>query len=128
MKFAKKSAFIAAMSLAVIASAQAGNMSGGKEMSMGMEGMKDMPMNMKATGEDKAGATHKATGVVKSLNKEKGTVTFAHEAVESLKWPAMTMSFAVKDEAFFNKLVAGEAVKFSFKKEGKSYVVTSVEK
>jgi Cu(I)/Ag(I) efflux system protein CusF len=126
MKFAKKSALVAAVSLSLIASVQAGDMGGGKEMSMGMEGMRNMPMNMKG-GEDKAGATHKTTGVVKSLNKEKGTVTFAHEAVESLKWPAMTMSFSVKDEALFKKLSTGEKVKFEFVKEGKHYVVTSVE-
>jgi Cu(I)/Ag(I) efflux system protein CusF len=128
MKFAKTSALVAAISLTLIASVQAGNMGSEKEMSMGMEGMKNMPMNMKDAGEDKAGATHKATGVVKSLNKEEGKVTFAHEPVESLKWPAMTMSFSVKDEALFKKLNTGEKVKFEFEKEGKKYVVTSVEK
>jgi Cu(I)/Ag(I) efflux system protein CusF len=128
MKFANKFALVTAISLSLIASVQAGNMGSEKEMSMGMEGMKNMPMNMKDAGEDKAGAIHKTTGVVKSINKEKGTVTFAHEPVESLKWPAMTMSFSIKDEALFKKLNTGEKVKFEFEKEGKKYVVTSVEK
>ena len=128
MKFIKTSALITAMSLSLITTAQAGNMGGGKDAPMNMDGMKNMPMTMAETKEDKAGSTHKTTGVVKSQDKEKGTVTFSHEAVESLKWPAMTMKFNVKDPALFNKLEKGEKVEFEFAKEGKNYVVTSVKK
>ena len=40
-------------------------------------------------------AAHPATGVVKSVDRAKGTVTLAHGPVKSLNWPAMTMPFTV---------------------------------
>ncbi|WP_259657558.1 copper-binding protein [Escherichia coli] len=41
-------------------------------------------------------------------------------------WPAMTMAFAVKDKALFDKLAVGSKVHVEFKKEADGYVVTSV--
>lgn len=96
-----------------------------KEMDMGkqkMEDMKGMEMGQKAM----PGATHKAVGVVKEIDPKAGMVTFAHEPVKSLNWPAMTMGFAVKDKALLDKLAVGKKVEFEFVKEGKGYTVTSV--
>ena len=39
-----------------------------------------------------------AVGVVKQLDVTAGTVTIAHQAIAGLGWPAMTMSFSVKDK------------------------------
>ena len=39
--------------------------------------------------------------------------------VETLKWPAMTMNFIVKDEALLGKLSAGNKVDFEFVQEGR---------
>jgi Cu(I)/Ag(I) efflux system periplasmic protein CusF len=81
--------------------------------------MKDMPMKM----EKKAG-THKATGVVTKVDKNK--VTIKHEPVASMNWPAMTMAFTVKDKALMGKLKNGQKVDFEFVQEGKDHVVTGV--
>ncbi len=53
-------------------------------------------------------------------------MTFVHEQVETLNWPAMTMGIAVKDRALLDKLAVGKQVKFEFVKDGKGYTVTSV--
>jgi Cu(I)/Ag(I) efflux system protein CusF len=71
-------------------------------------------------------AAHQATGVVKSVDRAKSTVTLAHDPVKSLKWPAMTMPFAVKDKALLEKLQAGKKVEFEFVQQGKDYVITAV--
>ena len=71
-------------------------------------------------------AAHQATGVVKSVDRAKGTVTLAHGPVKSLNWPAMTMPFTVKDKALLEKLQAGNKVEFEFVQQGKEYVITTV--
>ncbi len=96
-----------------------------KEMDMGkqkMEDMKGMEMGQKA----KPGATHKAIGVVKEIDPKAGMVTFAHEPVKTLNWPAMTMGFAVKDKMLLDKLTVGKKAAFEFVQDGKGYVVTGV--
>ncbi|TMH33740.1 MAG: copper-binding protein [Betaproteobacteria bacterium] len=70
--------------------------------------------------------SHQADAVVKDVDAAKGKVTLAHEPVKSLNWPAMTMAFAVKDKALFDKLAVGNKVHVEFKKEGADYVVTGV--
>jgi len=71
-------------------------------------------------------AAHTATGVVKSVDRAKGTVTLAHGPVKSLNWPAMTMPFTVKDKALLEKLQAGNKVELEFVQQGKEYVITTV--
>jgi Cu(I)/Ag(I) efflux system protein CusF len=104
---------------------------------MEMKGMKDMNMrkckDMKGMEMDKMikgtapkVITHKATGVVKAVDSSKGTVTLAHGPVESLSWPAMTMSFVVKDKTLFDNLTVGKKVKVKFIKQDTDYIVTSV--
>jgi Cu(I)/Ag(I) efflux system protein CusF len=86
-----------------------------------MDGMKEMGKPSTASAR-----THKAVGVVRALDAKTGSVTFDHEAVKSLNWPAMRMAFAVKDKMLFDKLAAGKKVEFEFVQDGKSHVVTSV--
>ena len=71
-------------------------------------------------------AAHQATGVVKKVDAKAGTVTLAHDPVKSLKWPAMTMGFQVKDKMLLDKLAVGKKVEFEFVQHGKDYVITSV--
>jgi len=54
-----------------------------------------------------------------------GKVTIAHGPVQTLKWPAMTMAFGVKDKALLGKLSSGKKVEFEFVKQGSDYVITS---
>lgn len=88
-----------------------------------MDDMKGMDMGGQKA---KTGATHQAVGVVKEIDSKAGMVTFAHEPVKSLNWPAMTMGFVVKDKAMLDKLAVGKKVEFEFVKEGKGYAVTGV--
>lgn len=70
---------------------------------------------------------HEATGVVKSVDAAAGKVTLAHGPVKTLDWPAMTMTFGVKDKRLLDKLGAGQHVHVGFVKQGGGYVVTSVQ-
>ncbi len=88
-----------------------------------MDDMKGMDMGKPAAPSIKI---HKTVGVVTALDAKAGTVTFAHEPVKSLNWPAMTMTFSVKDKTLFDKLAEGKKVEFEFVKEGKTAVVTGV--
>ncbi len=89
-----------------------------------MGDMKPMDSAMKAPAEAKA--THKATGVVMKVDPKAGVVTLAHEAVNSMSWPPMTMGFMVNDKMLFDKLIVGKKVNFEFVQDTKGYVVTAV--
>jgi len=71
--------------------------------------------------------THKATGVVKKADAAKNAVSIAHGPVKELNWPAMTMTFKVKDKALLDKLSVDKKVEFSFVQEGKDYVITALQ-
>lgn len=80
----------------------------------------------KRPAKDAKAMTHKAVAIVKDVNAANGKVTLAHEPIKSLKWPAMTMSFGVKDKMLFDKLAVGKKVHVELMKEGADYVVTAV--
>ena len=65
-------------------------------------------------------AVHETTGVVEAI--EPGEVTLRHDPVPALKWPAMSMPFALKSPQQTAGLKAGDRVRFSFS-EGASGVV-----
>ena len=89
---------------------------------------RDMKMDKGHEGMAKKGSakTHHATGTVKSVDHAKGTVTVDHEAVSTMNWPAMTMTFKAKDKKLLEKVKPGEKVDFEFIQQGKDYVVTAV--
>lgn len=106
-------------------------MMGMKEMDMkGMDMQKCHDMmnskDKKAHAKDAKAVTHKAVGVVKAIDADNGKVTLAHEPVKSLKWPAMTMDFSVKDKMLFDKLAVGKKVHVELMKQGADYVIKSV--
>ena len=72
------------------------------------------------------GVAHHATGVVKKVEPAAGRVVLAHGPVKELNWPAMTMGFAVKDKALFNKLVVDKKIEFEFVQQGSVFIVTAV--
>ena len=110
---------VASILAASLAQAQAQGM-GGMDMKGDMKGM-DMKSEKKAKSQ-----THKGSGTVSKVDSEKGTVTIAHGPVESMKWPAMTMTFKVKDKKMLDKVKEGEKVDFSFVQSGKDYTLTQV--
>jgi Cu(I)/Ag(I) efflux system protein CusF len=102
--------------------AQPSGMSG-----MGMEGEKGAEMkgmDMKSSSKPAKGS-HKAVGVVKKVDTKAATVTIAHEPVKSMNWPAMNMTFHVKDKSMLDKLGEGKKVEVEFEQRGKDYVITS---
>lgn len=82
--------------------------------------------DMKSAGAQKPEAqTHKANGTVTKVDRIANKVTIAHGPVQSLKWPAMTMNFVVKDKALLDGLSSGKKVEFEFVQQGRDYVITS---
>jgi Cu(I)/Ag(I) efflux system periplasmic protein CusF len=121
----KKIAIVFALAIAAPSTLLGMDMKDHKSMDMkNMDGMK-MDGKSMPTGE-KGRTTHKTTGVVKSVDAKKGSATLAHDPVPSLKWPSMTMSFAVKDKTMLDKLQPGKKVEFEFVQQGKDNVITSV--
>jgi len=88
--------------------------------------MKGMDMGKKpAAGTQTA---HEATGVVKKVDPQAGTVTLAHDPVKSLNWPAMTMGFQVKDAALLDKVKAGDRVRFQVEILNGRFTVTEIQR
>ena len=73
-----------------------------------------------------AGAEHQASGKVTKVDRAAGRVTIAHGPVASLKWPAMTMAFEVKDKALLHRLEPGANIEFTFVQVDRKHVVTAV--
>jgi Cu(I)/Ag(I) efflux system protein CusF len=111
--------FTVLLAVASLAFGQSGGMKG---MDMKDMDIKDMSKKSKA----QKGKSHHAVGVVKSVDAAKGTVTVDHEAVKSINWPAMTMTFKAKDKKLLESLAPGKKVEFDFIEQGKDHVITSV--
>ena len=112
-----KAFLLAAALMTGAAPVHAGEMKG-MEMKGDMKGM-DMSKGEKPKG------IHKAVGVVRKVDAKAGTVTLEHEPVKSLNWPAMSMTFQVKDKALIEKFAANRKVEVEFEQSGKDYVITS---
>ncbi len=69
-------------------------------------------------------STHEATGEVTVVNDD--TVMISHGPVTALNWPAMTMTYEVRDPALVAELQPGEQISFSFRLEDFAYVLTEV--
>ena len=78
----------------------------------------DAESNLKAAFESFGGDVgrgtqrHKASGTVQAVDLAGGTVEIEHGAIQSLRWPAMTMEFKAKDKALLAGITRGEAVDF----------------
>jgi Cu/Ag efflux protein CusF len=89
--------------------------------------MKDMDSHAGSVPmESPAGQVHHAVGTVKRVDAAKGSVTISHGPVTSLNWPAMTMTFGVKDKSLLNQLAAGKNVAVDFVVEGSNYTIVKV--
>ena len=94
---------------------------------MDMKGMDMKGMDMKGMEQPGNKAqTYRTTGIVKKLDEQSARVTIAHQPVEALGWPAMTMTFSVKDRKLIKKLHPEEKIKFEFVKHGSGYLITGV--
>jgi Cu(I)/Ag(I) efflux system membrane fusion protein len=59
-----------------------------------------------------AAQTFETTGVIEAIDA--GSVTFSHQPVPALGWPAMTMAFHVADPALIRGYKRGDTVRFVF--------------
>ena len=57
---------------------------------------------------------HQATGRLDAIDTRSGTVTITHGPVASLKWPGMTMDFALANAGLVGGLKPGATIAFSF--------------
>ncbi len=62
-------------------------------------------------------ATHRGTGKVTAMDAAKGQVELDHDPIASLKWPRMTMGFALRDKAQIGGLKPGDRVEFELRGE-----------
>lgn len=83
-------------------------------------------MNMPQANKEAKAARHQTTATVKSVDPAARSVMLAHGPVKSLNWPAMTMGFAVKDKALFDKLSVGKKVDVEFVQQDGKYLITAV--
>ena len=75
----------------------------------------------------KAAVGHQGSGSVESIDAKAGTLTLNHEAIASLKWPAMTMEFSVANPSLLAGLKPGAAVNFEFvERQPGEWVITKV--
>lgn len=72
-------------------------------------------------------ATTKASvnGTVEAVDAGAGKITISHGAVESLKWPAMTMGFKAMPEQVASVQV-GQEVQFEFEFRGMDATITQI--
>jgi len=143
MKQAQRFALVAVLASSFAAVPLSHAQMGGMEMKdMDMEKCKGMDMSkcqdmmgkdkkgmeMQGMGADKKseGKTHKGVGTVKKVDSTGGKVTIAHGPIPTMKWPAMNMTFTVKDKALLGKFAQDKKVEFEFVDRGSDYVITSV--
>ena len=73
-----------------------------------------------------AGNVHSAAGEVTAIDGDQ--VTVSHGPVESLGWPAMTMTFGAGSPDMIGQVGVGERVSFSFRQDDRGYTLTSLSK
>ena len=96
------------------------------QVSKGMQnssGMQGMPM-----GKDKpcTNQTADGTGVVETIDTAKGTITIKHQAIASIQWPAMTMTFKAGPPSLLQSVKVGEKVNFTLHPAGMHSTVTAI--
>jgi Cu(I)/Ag(I) efflux system membrane fusion protein len=70
---------------------------------------------------------HQAQGILEALNDD-GTVSISHDPIPSLKWPAMTMDFALANAALAASIKPGSKVNFEIVERGEGeWVVTKLQ-
>ena len=143
MKQAQRFALVAVLASSFAAVSPSHAQMGGMDMKdMDMEKCKDMDMSKckDLMGKDKKGmemkgmeadkkseaTSHKGVGTVKKVDRAGGKVTITHGPIPTMKWPAMSMTFTVKDKALLGKFSQDKKVEFEFVEQGSNYVITSV--
>jgi len=69
--------------------------------------------------------TYETTGKIEQVTAK--SITFSHQPVPALSWPAMTMAFGKPSETSFPDVKVGQTVRFVFKQSSEGYELTQVE-
>ena len=64
-----------------------------------------------------AAPSHRGTGKITGVETARGRVEIAHGPIPTLKWPAMTMDFAIPDRQQISALKVGDTVEFEVRGE-----------
>lgn len=110
------------IALAVVPAAFAAEMKPMQGMPMDHQGMDHGSMHQEQTA-----MAASATGTVKKVSADKGTLTIAHGPVAELQWPAMIMPFQATPEQIAS-VQAGDKIQFTFVGEGMKHRIVSLEK
>ena len=86
-------------------------------------GMGNMPMGQSSA---QPMGLVSGTGTVAAVDAGTRKVTFEHEPIAAMKWPAMKMEFAVAPSVDLSKVKTGDKLRFTFTAAGNSYTVQSV--
>lgn len=82
--------------------------------------------NMPAPGKPKT-VGHSATGVLEEVYDD-GNVSITHEPIPALKWPAMTMDFALANPSLAANIKPGSAIEFEIVERGQGeWVITKLQ-
>lgn len=73
-----------------------------------------------------SGEAHSANGDITKISGD--GVTVSHGPVESIGWPAMTMTFQATSPDMLQGLNVGDPVDFQFRQAGEQYLLTSIKK
>ena len=72
------------------------------------------------------GPLHTGSGDVTDIDGSR--ITISHGPVETLDWPAMTMTFVTQSPAMIDEFSVGDSVNFEFGQSGETYVITGITK
>lgn len=70
------------------------------------------------------GEVHSGSGDITEIEGDR--VTISHGPVESIDWPAMTMTFQAESSRMLQSLNVGDPVDFKFRQTGEDFVLTSI--
>ncbi|WP_237174028.1 efflux RND transporter periplasmic adaptor subunit [Paracandidimonas lactea] len=70
-------------------------------------------------------SSYETTGKVEQVTAT--GITFSHQPVPALSWPAMTMTFSKPSATAFPEVKIGQTARFAFKQSSDGYELTSVE-
>ena len=85
----------------------------------------DAPMNGAPSGGAEQ-SVHSGEGNVTAVDGDQ--VSISHGPIESLGWPAMTMTFRAESPQLLQGIAVGDPVAFQFRQSGGASVLTSISK
>lgn len=118
--------YTAAMLFASFAVAACGQSDEANTQAVGGDATAPSGMNVGAQSAQPSGEVHSGNGDITEISSD--SVTISHGPVESIGWPAMTMTFLAPSPDMLQGLNVGDPVDFQFQQAGDQYVLTSINK